>query len=116
VACIPPVPGDGEPFLGHTKKISESLWGPKNEFVYTASEDGTIRRWDVATQELNTMVQFNPQLDTEVTSMDYSRDKTLIIATGRDSTARVTCVDSYQKKKGRIFSIKFKHRLDWSIF
>jgi len=89
VACIPPVPGDGEPFRGHTKKISETLWGPMNEFVYTASEDGTIRRWDVSTQELNTMVKFNPQEETEVTSMDYSKDKTLIIATGRDETARL---------------------------
>jgi len=89
VCVIPPVPGDGEPFLGHTKKISESLWGPMNEFVYTASEDGTIRRWNVSTQELNTMVNFNPEKATEVTSMDYSKDKTLIIATGRDETARL---------------------------
>jgi len=79
----------GKNFLDKQKKISESLWGPMNEFVYTASEDGTICRWNVSTQQLNNRVNFNPQSATEVTSMDYSKDKTLIIATGKDMTARL---------------------------
>jgi len=89
ICSIPPIPTDGQPHIGHTEKICESLWGPMNNFIITASEDGTIRRWNVSTQEIDTQINFNQQVKTPVTSMDYSRDKTLIIATGRDATARL---------------------------
>jgi len=42
-----PPPSNSSTFTGHTKKITEALWSPRNKFIYTASEDGTIRKWDV---------------------------------------------------------------------
>jgi len=83
--CIPPL--DAE-FDGHTEKVTECLWGPVNEFIITASEDGTIRRWNVETGR-GTVTQFNPERKVAVASMEYSKDKTLLIAAGRDCTARL---------------------------
>jgi hypothetical protein len=34
-------------------------------------------------------MQFNPKGKVVVSSMEFSRDKTLIVATGKDATARV---------------------------
>lgn len=94
LCTIPPVPAEGEPFEGHTAKITEALWGPVNEFIYTASGDGTINKWNVATQECSIRMQFNPKGKVIVSSMEFSRDKTLIVATGKDATARIFAADT----------------------
>lgn len=85
--CIPPL--EQEEFNGHTAKVSELIWDPTNEHILTASEDGTIRKWSVQTGELVNMIQFNPDRKVRVASLEYSKDKTLIIAAGGDCTARL---------------------------
>jgi len=86
---IPPLAGDGESFLGHTAKITEALWGSCNDFIITASEDGRIIKWNVETQVADITIQFNPKAISTVNSMEYNWDKTLIVATGADATARI---------------------------
>lgn len=88
ILTIPPPSQSG--FNGHTAKIAEALWGPINEFIITASEDGTIRRWNAQTGEEDSRVWFNPNTKkVPITSLGYSKDRTLLIASGKDSTARI---------------------------
>lgn len=77
-------------FIGHKEKIQEALWGPVNKFIYTASEDGTIRRWSLETGREDIQIEYNPQQKkTNITSMSFSKDGTLLIASGKDKTARI---------------------------
>ena len=45
------LPAESETWTGHTAKVAEALWGPTNKSVITASEDGTIRRWNLETRD-----------------------------------------------------------------
>lgn len=85
-----PKENEDNSFTGHTAKIAEALWGPMNKCVITASEDGTIRRWNLETRDEDQFVYYNPQQKkTVITSMSYSKDRTLLIASGKDKTARI---------------------------
>jgi len=84
------MPKESETWTGHTAKVAEALWGPTNKSVITASEDGTIRRWNLETEDGDQFVYYNPQhKKTVITSMSYSKDRTLLIASGKDCTARI---------------------------
>lgn len=87
-------------FTGHEKKIVTALWGPLNEKIYTASEDGTIRKWDVKKHLEVKKVMFN-DLDkkVEITSMSFNKDKTLLIASGKDQTARLFDLETLTRLK-----------------
>lgn len=85
-----PVASDSGVWNGHTAKVSEALWGPVNKFVITASEDGTIRRWNLETMDGDQCIHYNPQhKNVAITSMSYSKDRTLLLASAKDKTARI---------------------------
>jgi len=100
LCIIPPVPKDkDEVFEGHTAKITEALWGPVNEFIYTASGDGNICKWRVDTQVCDIRHSFAEKAKVVVTSMEFSRDKTLLVATGKDCSARIFLADTLTQIK-----------------
>jgi len=83
-------PRQSENWTGHTAKVAEALWGPVGKCVITAAEDGTIRKWDLTSGDGDQFVQYNPQQKGMIiTSMSYSKDRTLIIASAKDKTARI---------------------------
>jgi len=90
-ACRVSCPPDDGNFTGHGGKITEALWGPVNETIITSGDDGTIRKWDTTTGEEVRSVFFdqNASTTTVITSLSYSKDKTLLVASGRDHTARI---------------------------
>jgi translation initiation factor 3 subunit I len=84
------LPKPSDTWNGHTAKVSEALWGPVNKTVVTASEDGTIRRWNLETLDGDQFVHYNPShKGTPITSMSYSKDRVFLIASGKDKTARI---------------------------
>jgi len=90
---------DAGKFTGHTGNVTDALWGPINETVFTSSQDGTIRKWDVEEGRELIQTSFNPELVVEITSMSFSRDKTLLVASGRDCTARLFEAETLQQLK-----------------
>lgn len=82
------------------KKIVSALWDAINEYIYTASEDGTIRKWDVKKELEVKKIMFNEfDKKIEITSMSFNKDKTMLIASGKDQTARIFEVDTLAKLK-----------------
>lgn len=78
---------------GHVGKINAALWGPVNNYIFTAGEDGTIRQWDMTGNEVQ-RVDFNPNGSTVITSLSISPDNTMLCASGRDGTARLFDIQS----------------------
>lgn len=92
-SCPPDTNG---PFTGHGGKIAEVLWGPVNECIITAGEDGTIRKWDTSNGEEIRSTNFDQNASIVITSLSYSKDKTLLVASGKDHTARLFNTESMQ--------------------
>jgi len=84
---------------GHQYKIVEAKWGPVNEFIYTGSEDGTLRKWDVKSGEEALGIPFSQDGKVHITSMSFSRDKTLLVVSGKDHTARIFTSDTLEQVK-----------------
>lgn len=87
-------------FTGHDKKIVTALWGAINEKIYTASEDGSIRKWDSRKNlEVKKIMFSESEKKVEITSMSFNKDKTLLIASGKDQTARLFEVETLTRLK-----------------
>ena len=91
-ALVLPRPEESENHPPHRGKIVKLLWGPVNKYMYTASEDGTLRKFGTKRANDNALIHYSgDQKDkVKVTDLKFSRDKTLLIASGKDHTARVT--------------------------
>jgi len=77
-------------------KFNAALWGSLNQTVITAGDDGAIRVWDTETgKEVNSTRNHSK----EIRSMQYSKDRTMIITASTDYTARLYDVKTLELKK-----------------
>jgi len=67
-------------------KINEALWGSLNQTVISASEDGSVRIWDVESGQEVQKVQDHKK---SINSLQMSLDGTMIITASSDHTARL---------------------------
>jgi translation initiation factor 3 subunit I len=80
------------------KRITQALWAPLNTHIISSSDDGCIRRWNVeqGVEELKVDAH-----NGEIRSMQFSKDRTMIITASRDKTAKLwdtktlTCLKTY---------------------
>jgi len=85
----------------HSDKITKMLWGPTNKYIYTASDDGTIRKFGTKKHNDNMLIHFSGDAKdkTRITDLKFSRDKTLLISAGKDHTARLYEANSLTQLK-----------------
>jgi len=69
--------------------ISKALWGPLNETVLAACEDGSVRVWDVEKGEIIARTSAGEQHSKQVQDLQFSKDQTMIITASSDRTAKV---------------------------
>jgi translation initiation factor 3 subunit I len=68
------------------KRITTALWGALNQTVISCGDDGFVRQWDVETGSEIKAVQDHKGT---ISSMSFSKDKTMIITAGKDKTSRI---------------------------
>jgi len=67
-------------------KYVGALWGPLNQTIITASDDGYIRIWNVETGEVIRKIQAHKR---QINNIQYSKDRTMIITASSDQTAKL---------------------------
>lgn len=72
---------------GHTKTITRVQWYPTRQFILTASEDRTIRKWDVETGTEIGCIEAAHKLD--IMDCQLAKDGQLFISSSKDSSAKV---------------------------
>ncbi|PRP76526.1 hypothetical protein PROFUN_15045, partial [Planoprotostelium fungivorum] len=66
-------------------KVYNAIWGPRNQTVYTAGEDGSVRIFDVRTgKELKNITDHTKP----VTQIVQSKDRVLFATCSKDGTCR----------------------------
>jgi translation initiation factor 3 subunit I len=73
-------------------RVNIAKWGPLNESIITAGEDGIVRIIDAETgqvQKTDRDWKENVGHKKEITDLQYNKDKSLIITASRDATAKV---------------------------
>ncbi|CEO96726.1 unnamed protein product (mitochondrion) [Plasmodiophora brassicae] len=73
-------------FVGHELKINRAYWGPLNDTIISASDDGTVRLWDVETAREIARASDHSK---GINNMTFSKDKTMFITSSKDTTARL---------------------------
>ncbi len=71
---------------GHAGKINQALWGPSNTHIFSASDDSTVRVWDVESEEEVAQITDHTK---GVNSIEFSADKSMFITASLDQTARL---------------------------
>lgn len=69
-----------------TGRINEALWGALNQTVISASEDGSLRLWDVETGKEVAKAHDHKK---SINSLQFSRDGTMVITASSDHTAKL---------------------------
>jgi translation initiation factor 3 subunit I len=73
-------------FAGHSLKIHRAVWGALNTTIISASDDATVRLWDVETgKEIAKAADHSKGIN----NMSFSKDKTMFITSSKDNTARL---------------------------
>lgn len=67
-------------------RINEALWGSLNQTVISASEDGSLRLWDVETGKEVLKVQDHKK---SINSLQFSHDRSMVITASSDHTAKL---------------------------
>jgi len=67
-------------------KILQAMWGPLNENVITACEDGTIRVYDVRNGDQIKVIQEHTKA---VMQISYNKTKTMFVSASKDGTAKL---------------------------
>eukprot|EP00177_Eucheuma_denticulatum_P007948 GFKZ01014466.1.p1 GENE.GFKZ01014466.1~~GFKZ01014466.1.p1 ORF type:complete len:328 (+),score=38.54 GFKZ01014466.1:180-1163(+) len=75
---------------GHTGTITKVLWYPTGEFIITASEDRTIRKWEV---ETGTEIASVTAHKHEIKDCQFDKDYTMLITASKDQTAKLWSYD-----------------------
>lgn len=71
---------------GHEGTITKVLWYPTGELILTASEDRTLRKWDVSMEEEIEYVQAHKA---EIKDCQFSPDHSMMITASKDQTAKL---------------------------
>merc|ERR1712086_254424 len=85
--------------LGHESKITNALWGPLNETIFSCSDDGTVRAWNPKIGKEINKVQAHEKA---IHDMAFSKDYTHFITASLDHTAKLfdtetmKCIKTYQ--------------------
>lgn len=87
---------------GHSKEVNTVLWGPANEKIYSCSNDGTIKVWNIPAITQKGILHKDGSKTIEgdceqsvkvsegpVNCMAFSKDKTMIVAGCDDTRARL---------------------------
>eukprot|EP00232_Nephroselmis_pyriformis_P020878 CAMPEP_0182864750 /NCGR_PEP_ID=MMETSP0034_2-20130328/7326_1 /TAXON_ID=156128 /ORGANISM="Nephroselmis pyriformis, Strain CCMP717" /LENGTH=324 /DNA_ID=CAMNT_0024997013 /DNA_START=70 /DNA_END=1044 /DNA_ORIENTATION=+ len=83
----------GEGVVG---RINRCLWGPLNKTIITTGEDGNIRQWCTKTGELLKCVEAHKK---GITDLKMTADKTHMITTSLDKSAKLWDVDTLEQLK-----------------
>jgi WD40 repeat protein len=78
---------------GHSGGVTDAAFSPDGRSVVTASEDGTVRIWDVSTGTERSKLPH----DAYVSSARYSPDGTLLVTATRNGSAQIWKVAAAQK-------------------
>lgn len=76
--------------------VYQALWSPLNDLIYTACEDGTIRVWSVESGECINTVKVHQN---KINSMQFSKDKTMLITASSDMTCNVIDAKSLEVQR-----------------
>ena len=72
--------------VGHTGSVNDAAWYPDGEKVLTASNDRTVRIWDVATgEEIGRLIGHSGA----VLSVEWHPERDEILTASQDRTARI---------------------------
>lgn len=71
---------------GHEATIVRVAWYPTGEYVLTASEDGTVRRWNAETGEEIARMEAHTKT---ITDCQFSADHSMFITSSKDHTAKL---------------------------
>jgi translation initiation factor 3 subunit I len=88
--------------FGDTGKINAALWGSLNHHIFTGSEDGTLRKWNVEEGKEEMKVQAHTK---EIRSMQFSKDRSMLITASTDKTAKLwntktmECLKTYKSDR-----------------
>jgi len=67
-------------------KIQQAMWGPLNENIITACEDGTIRVFDIRNGQQTEVISEHSKA---VMQISYNKNKTMFVSASRDGTAKL---------------------------
>lgn len=71
---------------GDTGKINSACWGSLNTYIYSGSDDGTVRKWNVETGQEEGKIQAH---DKPVRSLQFSKDGSTFVTASTDHTAKL---------------------------
>uniref|UniRef100_A0A6A7G0J2 Serine-threonine kinase receptor-associated protein n=1 Tax=Hirondellea gigas TaxID=1518452 RepID=A0A6A7G0J2_9CRUS len=77
-------------------KLSRALWADVNRQVITSGDDGKLRRWDVETGKEIQSLLVSPSA---INNLTLSPDRTMIITSNADHTARIYDTRTFELKK-----------------
>lgn len=77
-------------------KMTHAMWAPLNEHILTCDSVGYVRKWNVETGHL---VESEKEHRGQISSMQFSWDKTMFITASKDQTAKLWDTKTMKVKK-----------------
>lgn len=81
---------------GHDGTIVRVSWHPTGEYIISAAEDGTVRKWDPETGEEVARVKAHSKF---ITDCQFSSDYTMFITSSKDHTAKLWTIQDFELLK-----------------
>lgn len=81
--------GQSEPILRipvQENKVTSSLWGPLDQYIITAHDNGEIMQWDL---RMGKKIISIKEHNKHISDLQYSKDQTMLISASKDSTAKL---------------------------
>jgi len=77
-------------------KATKVKWGPFDETLVSIFEEGTVIIWDAHNGKQLHLMQAH---QSQITSMNFSEDRMLMITSSKDHTAKLWAMDTYEEVK-----------------